>query len=170
MAAAGSAVGLGNLWKFPFLAGQNGGGAFVLVYLVILFVVGFTLMMAEIAVGRYAQLNAIGAYRKIKANWAWVGSLGVLAGFLILSFYSVVGGWIISYLVKAASGSFNTADVTVLGSMFSEFISLPACDLLSRNFHADTSECNRRQNGIEKYSKIMMPRSSLFWCWLFCVP
>ncbi len=163
MAAAGSAVGLGNLWKFPFLAGQNGGGAFVLVYLVILFIVGFTLMMAEIAVGRYAQLNAIGAYRKIKANWGWVGSLGVLAGFLILSFYSVVGGWIISYLVKAASGSFNTADVTVLGGMFSEFISSAGMPIF---YHAIFMLMTLGiviggiQNGIEKYSKIMMP--SLF--------
>jgi NSS family neurotransmitter:Na+ symporter len=163
MAAAGSAVGLGNLWKFPFLAGQNGGGAFVLVYLVILFVVGFTLMMAEIAVGRYAQLNAIGAYRKIKANWAWVGSLGVLAGFLILSFYSVVGGWIISYLVKAASGSFNTADVTVLGSMFSEFISSAGMPIFYHAIFMLTTlgiVIGGIQNGIEKYSKIMMP--SLF--------
>ena len=87
LAATGSAVGLGNLWKFPFLAGQNGGGAFVLVYFIILFVVGFTLMMAEITIGRYAQLNAIGAYRKIRAGWAWVGgparihrSTGIAAG------------------------------------------------------------------------------------------
>ena len=115
LAAAGSAVGLGNLWKFPFLAGQNGGGAFVLMYFVILLVVGFTLMLAEITIGRHTQLNAIGAYRKLKASWAWVGSLGVLAGFLILSFYSVIGGWIIAYIVKAATGAFNTSDVKMLG-------------------------------------------------------
>ena len=160
MAAAGSAVGLGNLWKFPFLAGQNGGGAFVAVYFVILFVVGFTLMMAEITVGRFAQLNAIGSYRKIKASWAWVGSLGVLAGFLILSFYSVIGGWIISYLVKAATGQFNTADVKVLGSMFSDFISSARSPIY---YHAIFMLMTLGiviggvQNGIEKYSKIMMP-------------
>ncbi len=160
MAAAGSAVGLGNLWKFPFLAGQNGGGAFVLVYLVILFIVGFTLMMAEISVGRFAQLNAIGAYRKIKANWGWVGSLGVLAGFLILSFYSVIGGWIIAYMVKAVTGAFNTADVQVLGGMFSEFISSAGMPIF---YHAIFMLMTLGiviggiQNGIEKYSKIMMP-------------
>lgn len=160
MAAAGSAVGLGNLWKFPFLAGQNGGGAFVLVYLIILFIVGFTLMMAEISVGRFAQLNAIGAYRKIKANWGWVGSMGVVAGFLILSFYSVIGGWIIAYMVKAVSGAFNTADVQVLGGMFSEFISSAGMPIF---YHAIFMLMTLGiviggiQNGIEKYSKIMMP-------------
>lgn len=160
MAAAGSAVGLGNLWKFPFLAGQNGGGAFVLVYFVILFLVGFTLMMAEITVGRFAQLNAIGAYRKIKAGWGWVGSLGVVAGFLILSFYSVIGGWIIAYIVKAATGSFNTADVVQLGNMFSEFISSAGSPIF---YHAVFMLMTLGiviggvKDGIEKYSKIMMP-------------
>ncbi len=160
MAAAGSAVGLGNLWKFPFLAGQNGGGAFVLVYFIILFVVGFTLMMAEITIGRYAQLNAIGAYRKIRAGWGWVGSLGVLAGFLILSFYSVIGGWIISYLVKAISGSFNTADVKVLGNMFAEFTTSTGMPIFYHGVFMLLTlgiVVGGIQNGIEKYSKIMMP-------------
>ncbi|NCB39592.1 MAG: sodium-dependent transporter [Erysipelotrichia bacterium] len=160
MAAAGSAVGLGNLWKFPFLAGQNGGGAFVLVYFIILFLVGFTLMMAEITVGRYAQLNAIGAYRKIKAGWGWVGSLGVLAGFLILSFYSVIGGWIVCYIWKALTGAFNTADVKVLGDMFSDFTSSAGGPIF---YHAVFMLMTMGiviggiKDGIEKYSKIMMP-------------
>lgn len=160
MAAAGSAVGLGNLWKFPYLAGQNGGGAFLLVYFVILFLVGFTLMMAEITVGRYAQLNSIGAYRKIKAGWGWIGGLGVLAGFLILSFYSVIGGWIICYIVKAASGAFNTSDVQQLGGMFGQFIASPGQPIF---YHAVFMLMTMGiviggiQHGIEKYSKIMMP-------------
>ncbi|PKL44243.1 MAG: sodium-dependent transporter [Candidatus Riflebacteria bacterium HGW-Riflebacteria-1] len=160
MAAAGSAVGLGNLWKFPFLAGQNGGGAFVLVYFLILFVVGFTLMMAEITVGRYTQLNAIGAYRKIKASWAWVGSLGVIAGFLILSFYSVIGGWIIAYIVKAASGAFNTADTKMLGDMFTTFIQSAGAPLFYHGIFMLLTlgiVIGGIQNGIEKYSKILMP-------------
>ncbi len=160
MAAAGSAIGLGNLWKFPFLAGQNGGGAFVAVYFVILFVVGFTMMMAEITVGRFTQLNAIGAFRKIKPSWGWVGSLGIIAGFLILSFYSVIGGWVIYYLVKAAMGSFNTADVQQLSSIFSTFIASTGEPLI---YHAVFMIITLGiviggiQNGIEKYSKIMMP-------------
>ena len=118
MAAAGSAIGLGNLWKFPYLAGKNGGGVFVFVYFVILFLVGFTLMLSEIVLGRNTQLSAVGAYRKLNKKWTWLGGLGVLAGFLILSFYSVVGGWVINYIVKSATGAFNTADLDVLGGMF----------------------------------------------------
>ena len=160
MAAAGSAVGLGNLWKFPFLAGQNGGGAFVLVYFVILLMVGFTLMMAEITIGRYTQLNAIGAYRKIRPSWGWVGSLGVLAGFLILSFYSVIGGWIIAYIVKAATGAFNTADVKLLGDMFTQFIQSAGSPIFYHGLFMLMTlgiVIGGIQQGIEKYSKILMP-------------
>ena len=123
MAAAGSAVGLGNLWKFPYLAGSNGGGAFVFVYLVLILLVGFTMMLAEIIIGRNTQLSSVGAYKKLNAKWGWLGGLGVLAGFLILSFYSVVGGWTISYIVKAITGAFNTADLDLLGGMFGGLIS-----------------------------------------------
>lgn len=160
MAAAGSAVGLGNLWKFPFLAGQNGGGAFVLVYFLILFVVGFTLMMAEITLGRFTQLNAIGAYRKIKPSWAWVGSLGVLAGFLILSFYSVIGGWIIAYIVKAASGAFTTSDTKALGEMFTTFIQSSGAPIFYHGIFMLMTlgiVIGGIKQGIEKYSKILMP-------------
>src|SRR5690554_2127103 len=103
LAASGSAVGLGNLWRFPFMAGANGGGAFVLVYFVILFIIGFTLMLGELSIGRATMLSPVGAYRKLKAKYAWIGILGVVAGFLILSFYSVIGGWVTKYLVKALS-------------------------------------------------------------------
>lgn len=160
MAAAGSAVGLGNLWKFPFLAGQNGGGAFVLVYLVLLLQIGFTLMMAEITIGRFTGLNAIGAYRKIKASWGWVGSLGVLAGFLILSFYSVIGGWIIAYIVKAATGTFNTADTKMLGDMFTNFIQSSGTPIFYHGVFMLMTlgiVIGGIQQGIEKYSKILMP-------------
>ena len=160
LAAAGSAVGLGNLWKFPYTAGQNGGGAFVMVYFAILLLVGFTLMMAELVVGRHTQLNAIGAYRKIRKNWAWVGGLGVLASFLILSFYSVVGGWVVSYIVKALTGSFNTADTAVLGGMFEGLISGTTEPII---YHAIFMIMTLAiviggiSGGIEKYSKILMP-------------
>ncbi len=160
LAASGSAVGLGNLWKFPFMAGQNGGGAFVLVYCIILILVGFSLMMAELVLGRSTQLSAVGAYRKIKARWAFVGGLGVLAGFLILSFYSVIGGWIIHYLVKAFMGEFNTANTAALGEMFGNFISSPVSPIV---YHAIFMILTMGivlggiKNGIEKYSKILMP-------------
>ncbi|KXG78983.1 sodium-dependent transporter [Thermotalea metallivorans] len=160
LAAAGSAVGLGNLWKFPYMAGKNGGGAFVLVYFVMLFLVGFTLMLAEIVVGRHTQLNAIGAYRKIRKNWAWVGALGVLAGFIILSFYSVVGGWVTAYLVKALSGGLKITDAQTLGNMFGQLISDARTPIF---YHAIFMIATLLivyggiGGGIEKASKIMMP-------------
>jgi NSS family neurotransmitter:Na+ symporter len=160
LAAAGSAVGLGNLWKFPYMAGKNGGGAFVLVYFIILFLVGFTLMLAEIVLGRHTQLNAIGAYRKISKKWAFVGALGVLAGFLILSFYSVVGGWVIAYLVKSLTGALNITDAEVLGSMFGKLISGTTEPIF---YHAlfmiatFVIVLGGIGEGIEKSSKILMP-------------
>lgn len=160
LAASGSAVGLGNLWKFPYMAGKNGGGAFVLVYFIILFLVGFTLMLAEITLGRHTQLNAIGAYRKISKKWSWVGALGVLAGFIILSYYSVVGGWVINYIVKSFSGAISVADADVLGGMFGNLISGTAEPII---YHAIfmlltmVIVIGGIGGGIEKSSKILMP-------------
>ena len=160
LAAAGSAIGLGNLWRFPYLAGQNGGGAFVAVYLGLLVIVGFTIMLAELTLGRYTQLNAIGAYKKISEKWAWVGALGVLAGFMILSFYSVVGGWVINYVIKALTGAFNTADMDALGGMFGSMITNPFNPII---YHAIFMILTLGivlggiKGGIEKYSKILMP-------------
>ena len=160
LAAAGSAVGLGNLWKFPYMAGKNGGGAFVLVYFILLFLVGFTLMLGELVLGRHTQLNAIGAYRKIRKRWSWVGGLGVLAGFLILAFYSVVGGWVLNYLVKSVSGGLNISDPAALGNMFGELISNPTVPIF---YHAIFMILTLLivfggiGGGIERASKIMMP-------------
>ncbi|MBN4050654.1 MAG: sodium-dependent transporter [Alkaliphilus sp.] len=160
LAAAGSAIGLGNLWRFPYMAGQNGGGAFVAVYLGLLVLVGFTIMLAELTLGRYTQLNAIGAYKKISEKWAWVGALGVLAGFMILSFYSVVGGWVINYVIKALTGAFNTADMDALGGMFGSMITNPFSPIF---YHAIFMILTLGivlggiKGGIEKYSKILMP-------------
>ena len=93
MAASGSAVGLGNIWKFPYIVGQNGGGAFVLVYILCTLAVGLPIMLAEFTIGRKTKLNPVGAFQALKpnSNWVKVGYMGVLAGFLILSFYGVVG-------------------------------------------------------------------------------
>ncbi|WP_026477335.1 sodium-dependent transporter [Alkaliphilus transvaalensis] len=160
LAAAGSAVGLGNIWKFPYMAGTNGGGAFVLLYFGLLIIVGFTLMMAELTIGRHTQLSAVSAFKKIKSKWAWVGAIGVLAGFLILSFYSIIGGWVIRYLISALSGSFNTTDAASLGGIFEGFIMSPVQPLL---YHAIFMALTLGivlggvKGGIEKYSKILMP-------------
>ncbi|SCX75552.1 sodium-dependent transporter [Alkaliphilus peptidifermentans] len=160
LAAAGSAVGLGNIWRFPFMAGANGGGAFVFLYFAILVLVGFTLMMAELTLGRHTQLSPVGAYRKLKEKWAWVGGLGVIAGFLILSFYSVIGGWVIKYIVQALTGAFTIADPEVLGGIFGGFITNPTEPLI---YHAIFMILTLGiviggvKGGIEKYSKILMP-------------
>lgn len=93
LAASGSAVGLGNIWKFPYIVGENGGGAFVLIYLICVFVIGTPIMLAEFTLGRKTNLNPVGAFDQLKPKspWTGIGYMGVLAGFLILSFYGVVG-------------------------------------------------------------------------------
>lgn len=163
LAASGSAVGLGNLWKFPFMAGQNGGGAFVLIYFAILFIVGFTLMLAELTIGRKTQLSPVGAYRALDKRFTWVGAIGVLAGFLILSFYSVIGGWVIRYIVKAVTGAFTIADPDVLGGLFVNFITNPVEPIIYHLIFMLLTlgiVIGGISGGIEKYSKILMP--SLF--------
>lgn len=106
MAAAGSAVGLGNLWRFPYLVGENGGSAFLIIYLLFVIFIGLSLVIAEISVGRAAQLNPVGAFNLISPKLKWVGVMGILTGFVMISFYPVVGGWILYYLYH----SFGTAE------------------------------------------------------------
>ena len=112
LAVTGSAVGLGNIWKFPYVAGQNGGGAFVLVYLGCVLLIGLPIMMSEIMIGRRGRRNPVETMRILgdeeagQPGWAVVGLVGVIAGFIILSFYSTIAGWTIAYTIKAATGSF----------------------------------------------------------------
>lgn len=107
LAAAGSAVGLGNIWRFPYMTGTNGGAVFVLIYLVIIFLIGYPLMVTEMTIGRKSQRNAIGAFKALAPNTPWwvVGGMGVLAGFVILSYYSVVAGWAVAYIFKTLAGA-----------------------------------------------------------------
>lgn len=110
LAAAGSAIGLGAIWKFPYITAQNGGGAFLLIFLLLVFTLGISLMIAEMLVGSVTKKSPVGAYRKLGGRtWSLVGYIGVLCGFLILSFYSVVGGWTIAYIVKSVDGAILTA-------------------------------------------------------------
>ena len=127
LAVTGSAVGLGNIWKFPYVAGQNGGGAFVLVYLACVAIIGMPVMMSEILIGRRGRRNPIatmallGAEEGKSTNWKFIGGMGVLAGILILSYYSVIGGWTLSYVLKSAVGTFSdatAADVTAVREGF----------------------------------------------------
>ena len=104
LAAAGSAVGLGNIWRFPYLAAKYGGGIFLLVYVLLSVTFGFALMAAEIALGRKTQLSAIGAFRALDRRFAFIGPLASIVPVLILPYYSVIGGWVIKYTVGFATG------------------------------------------------------------------
>ena len=124
LAAAGSAIGLGNLWKFPYITGVNGGGAFVLTYLLCVAVVGIPIMMAETALGRHGRHSPINSLRELaresgaSRHWGFVGWLGVLSGFMILSFYSVIAGWGLAYTFEMATGSFQGMSVEQVGAGF----------------------------------------------------
>jgi len=161
LAAAGSAVGLGNIWKFPYMAGENGGGAFLIIYLALVFTIGISVMLAEFVIGRMSEKNAIGAFAKLKGGlWPVVGFFGVAAAFIILSFYSVVAGWTISYMIKSLSGALAIEDPAALGNIFGDFISDPVSPLI---YHAIFMALTVLVvlagvgSGIERASKILMP-------------
>ena len=126
LAASGSAVGLGNIWKYPHMAGQNGGAAFTIVYLLCILIVGLPILLGELAIGRRTQLSPVGAFNSLSgsSNWKWVGYLGVASAFIILSFYGVVGGWTLRYTLFSLSGGFNSLSGSpeLSGKVFSDFI------------------------------------------------
>jgi NSS family neurotransmitter:Na+ symporter len=128
LAATGSAVGLGNIWKFPYITGQNGGGAFVLVYLVCIVIIGVPIMMAEIMLGRRGRQSPINTMKTLaieaghNPHWQWLGWLGVVAGFLILSYYSVIAGWALAYVFRTAAGTFTNATPDGVSSIFGNFL------------------------------------------------
>lgn len=125
LAAAGSAIGLGNIWRFPYLTGQNGGAAFVFIYLLIVLLIGLPVMMAEVSLGRRTRRNPVGAFERAAPNSAWrnVGVLGVITGFAILSYYSVVAGWTLAYTLKAVTGAFtHLTDPEKTGRLFGHFV------------------------------------------------
>ena len=131
LAATGSAVGLGNVWKFPYIAGENGGGTFVLVYLLCIALIGIPIMMAEILIGRRGKqspintMTALAKEEKRNPGWVWLGWMGVAAGFLILSYYSVIAGWAMSYVFRTAGGMFIGMTADGANSIFSDLISDP---------------------------------------------
>jgi len=131
LAAAGSAVGLGNIWKFPYMAGENGGGAFILVYLLCVFIVGIPIMLGEVLMGRETRSSPINTMRKLvsaskaKPAWVLIGWMGVLAGFLILSFYGVIAGWAVHYIFETGRGTFMGASGEVASGTFADFLANP---------------------------------------------
>ncbi len=170
MAAVGSAVGLGNVWKFPYITGVNGGGAFVLVYLACITVVGLPLLVGEMTLGRRSRKEPVGTFSSLASRarggkaWGVFGWLAVVTAFLLLSFYSVVGGWTIAYLVKALQGAFTPQTAANAGKMFEQFTSDPFQATL---YHAIFMVgcigvvIGGVSGGIERAAKVMMPAFAL---------
>lgn len=161
LVAAGSSVGLGNIWRFPYVAGDNGGGAFLVIYILCVLLLGLPIMVAEFSVGRASHRNAVGAYRALDPKWSFLGYNGVVAAFLILGFYFVVSGWTAEYMVHSVTGSlarYTTADE--YKSVFENFIQNPwrpvlytALFVLATHFVIATGV----QKGIERSAKVLMP-------------
>ncbi|WP_420187845.1 sodium-dependent transporter [Bacteroides pyogenes] len=162
LASAGSAVGLGNIWRFPYETGNHGGAAFILIYMGCVILLGLPIMISEFLIGRRSKANTAGAYRKLApgTHWHWVGRMGVLAGFLILSYYSVIAGWTLEYIVQAATDSFAAKSSADFIASFQQFTGdswrpalWMAVFLLATHFIIAKGV----EKGIEKSSKIMMP-------------
>jgi NSS family neurotransmitter:Na+ symporter len=161
-AVAGSAVGLGNIWKFPYITGVYGGGAFVLVYLICIVLIGLPIVLSEFIIGRKAQKNAIGSFKKLAPGTLWFvpGVMGLVAAFMILAFYGVVAGWTLEYLFKAITNAFVGKNPADLEGMFGGFISQIAKPIFWQiTFMGLTCWIVLAgiKGGIEKASKILMP-------------
>ena len=162
LASAGSAVGLGNIWRFPFETGNHGGAAFTLIYLGCVLFFGIPIMVAEFSIGRHSRANTAGAYQKLApgTQWRWVGRMGVLAGFLILGYYSVVAGWTLEYIVQAGTNAFAGQSANDFIASFNGFVAhpwRPALWMLVFMLMTHFIIVKGVERGIEKSSKIMMP-------------
>ena len=161
-AAAGSAIGLGNIWRFPYVAGENGGGAFLFIYLAFVLAIGIPVMLSEFTIGRSAQRNPIGAFLKLAPGKPWflIGIFGVFAAFLILAFYAAVAGWTFEYVYQSLTNSFTGKTNQQLSDMFEGFRSgsirpvlwFFVCMVLTAGI-----VMSGVSKGIEKYTKILMP-------------
>jgi NSS family neurotransmitter:Na+ symporter len=166
LAVAGSAVGLGNIWRFPYMVGENGGGAFVLVYLACVFIIGLPIMMSEILLGRRGRRNPVATMRLLgeeetgTIQWRWVGILGVATGFLILSFYSVIAGWAVAYIFEGGSGAFVGADIDRVTSLFGNLISNPVRTAIWHTFFMAITVgvvALGVEAGLERAVRVLMP-------------
>lgn len=162
LAAAGSAVGLGNVWRFPIETGQNGGAAFIIIYVICILVLGLPIMISEFLIGRYTHSNTAGAYRVLSngSRWKWVGRLGVFTGWFILCYYSVVGGWTMHYTFLSATNAFSGVPATMFGRIFEQFVGNPWVPTLWLFLFVGIIHVviiRGVQSGIEKSAKVMMP-------------
>ena len=162
-AAAGSAIGLGNIWRFPYTAGQNGGGAFLLIYIVFVFMLGVPLIMSEFVMGRRSGHNVLGAYRSLapqRKAWQSAGWLAILSAFMIYSFYSVVAGWTFNYIILAGAGKFEGQSAEAISKIFSDFTTHawhPVFYMGLFIFFTAGVVVKGVQKGIEKTCKVLMP-------------
>ena len=162
VAMAGSAVGLGNLWRFPYLVGENGGAAFIIVYILLSFLICLPIFISEFVIGRRSQKNAYAAFRDLSGGsaWRWVGLFTIIVPLVVLSYYSVIGGWSVDYLLKSAAFTFESASQSAMSTMFSDFVSSTWGPLLAHTgFLLVTTliVVVGIKDGIEKFSKVMMP-------------
>lgn len=162
VAMAGSAVGLGNLWRFPYLVGENGGAAFIIIYVALCFLICLPIFISEFVIGRRSQKNAFAAYRDLSGGsaWKWVGLMTVIVPLVVASYYSVIGGWSIQYLFKSLTFSFTGDTQDAINTMFTDFVSSPWPPLVCHTLFLLVTAIvvmSGIKGGIEKFSKIMMP-------------
>ncbi len=161
-ATAGSAIGLGNIWRFPYVAGENGGAAFLIIYLGFVIAIGIPVMLSEFTIGRSAQLNAFGSFRKLspKRPWYLIGLMGVVAAFMILAFYTAVAGWTLEYIYQSVVNGFDGKSPQELANMFNNFIGGTTRPLIWFFVFMGLTALiivSGVKNGIEKSTKILMP-------------
>ena len=166
LAVTGSAIGLGNIWKFPYIAGENGGGAFVLIYLVCIFIIGFPIMVSEIMLGRRGRRNPITSMKILGQEeqgndaWKYVGLIGLMAGFIILSYYSVIAGWTLHYFKLSLFGELSNLDNETAQSVFGQLTASASTQLIYHTgFMIITMAIIAKgiKNGLERAVKLMMP-------------
>lgn len=161
-AAAGSAVGLGNIWRFPYVTGENGGGAFLIIYVLMVILIGVPAMLSELIIGRSSMSNAVGSFRKLKPGTPWwlVGAAGVLTGFLIFAFYSTVAGWTLHYTYLAITNAFHGMSEQDLARVFQQFHTsalMPVFWQIIFLILTAAIVIAGIEKGIERYTKILMP-------------
>ena len=156
LAAAGSAIGLGNIWRFPYITSENGGGAFILIYLGCILFLGLPLLIAEFAVGHNAKCNPVDAFSKIRRGWGWLGAMGLISVSLIMGYYFVISGWTLNYAISSATNSIGSD----FGQFFADFTTATWRPLIFAYLFIFANHfiiVGGVQGGIEKASKIMMP-------------
>ncbi|MFW5793286.1 MAG: sodium-dependent transporter [Bacteroidota bacterium] len=161
-AAAGSAIGLGNIWRFPYVAGENGGGAFLLIYLGFILLLGIPVMMSEFAIGRRGQRNAFGSFKRLSGGkyWPLVGLMGIVAAFVILAFYSTIAGWTMEYIYLAVTNAFEGMAASDIEKVFESFHTSTFRPLMWQFLFMILTALiivAGIKNGIEKYAKVLMP-------------